>query len=114
MFWLLSVLQGKIKGYPVWGDPNQVAPFLNENAPPPAASPSIVNAKALGNAKDLDNCLPSQSPVSTFEASLDLVILLLPQVYLFQSYKSWKADHHLGALWFIMCVFLNIGSWSLL
>ncbi|KAG6779669.1 hypothetical protein POTOM_016063 [Populus tomentosa] len=43
----LNVL-GKIKGYPVWGDPNQVAPFLNENAPPPAASPSIVNAKALG------------------------------------------------------------------
>ncbi|KAK8582523.1 hypothetical protein V6N13_069299 [Hibiscus sabdariffa] len=43
----LNVL-GKIKGYPIWGDPNQVAPFLNENAPPPAACPSIVNAKALG------------------------------------------------------------------
>ncbi|KAF9684500.1 hypothetical protein SADUNF_Sadunf04G0124600 [Salix dunnii] len=43
----LNVL-GKIKGYPVWGDPNRVEPFLNENAPPPAASPSIVNAKALG------------------------------------------------------------------
>ncbi|KAK4759804.1 hypothetical protein SAY87_022935 [Trapa incisa] len=43
----LNVL-GKIKGYPVWSDPNRVEPFLNENAPPPAASPSIVNAKALG------------------------------------------------------------------
>ncbi|KAK6946433.1 D-isomer specific 2-hydroxyacid dehydrogenase, NAD-binding domain [Dillenia turbinata] len=44
----LNVL-GKIKGYPVWSDPNRVEPFLNENSPPPAASPSIVNAKALGN-----------------------------------------------------------------
>ncbi|KAG5547668.1 hypothetical protein RHGRI_013385 [Rhododendron griersonianum] len=43
----LNVL-GKIKGYPVWSDPNRIEPFLNENAPPPAASPSIVNAKALG------------------------------------------------------------------
>ncbi|QHN79522.1 Glycerate dehydrogenase [Arachis hypogaea] len=43
----LNVL-GKIKGYPVWFDANRVEPFLNENAPPPAASPSIVNAKALG------------------------------------------------------------------
>ncbi|OMO92750.1 hypothetical protein COLO4_17344 [Corchorus olitorius] len=32
----LNVL-GKIKGYPIWGDPNRVEPFLNENAPPPAA-----------------------------------------------------------------------------
>ncbi|KAF1880885.1 hypothetical protein Lal_00011945 [Lupinus albus] len=43
----LNVL-GKIKGYPVWFDANKMEPFLNENAPPPAASPSIVNAKALG------------------------------------------------------------------
>ncbi|KAG6572116.1 Glycerate dehydrogenase, partial [Cucurbita argyrosperma subsp. sororia] len=43
----LNVL-GKIKQYPVWADPNRVEPFLDENAPPPAASPSIVNAKALG------------------------------------------------------------------
>ncbi|XP_044488158.1 glycerate dehydrogenase [Mangifera indica] len=43
----LNVL-GKIKGYPIWGDPNRVVPFLNENAPPPAACPSIVNSKALG------------------------------------------------------------------
>ncbi|KAJ0011180.1 hypothetical protein Pint_34311 [Pistacia integerrima] len=43
----LNVL-GKIKGYPLWGDPNRVEPFLNENAPPPAACPSIVNSKALG------------------------------------------------------------------
>ncbi|KAF1878834.1 hypothetical protein Lal_00047506 [Lupinus albus] len=43
----LNVL-GKIKGYPVWFDANKVEPFLNENAPPPAASPSIVNAKDLG------------------------------------------------------------------
>jgi len=42
-------VQGKIKGYPVWFDPNRVEPFLNENAQPPAAIPSIVNAKALGN-----------------------------------------------------------------
>ena len=45
----LSILQGKIKGYPIWSDPNRVVPFLNENVPPPAACPSIVNAKALGN-----------------------------------------------------------------
>lgn len=31
----------------MWSDPNRIEPFLNENAPPPAASPSIVNAKAL-------------------------------------------------------------------
>nr|AFK40805.1 unknown [Lotus japonicus] len=43
----LNVL-GKIKGYPVWFDANKVEPFLDENAQPPAASPSIVNAKALG------------------------------------------------------------------
>lgn len=43
----LNVL-GKIKGYPIWHDPNKVEPFLNENSLPPAASPSIVNAKALG------------------------------------------------------------------
>ncbi|KAL8096799.1 hypothetical protein AgCh_030046 [Apium graveolens] len=42
----LNVL-GKIKGYPVWSDPNRVDLFLNENSPPPAASPSIVNAKTL-------------------------------------------------------------------
>ncbi|CAF2190353.1 unnamed protein product [Brassica napus] len=40
---------GKIKGYPIWSDPNRVDPFLNENASPPNASPSIVNSKALGN-----------------------------------------------------------------
>ncbi|THG20272.1 hypothetical protein TEA_013334 [Camellia sinensis var. sinensis] len=45
----LNVL-GKIKGYPIWSDPNRVAPFLDENSPPPAACPSIVNAKALDNA----------------------------------------------------------------
>lgn len=42
-------IQGKIKGYPIWFDANRVEPFLNENASPPAACPSIVNAKALGN-----------------------------------------------------------------
>ncbi|KAF9620806.1 hypothetical protein IFM89_014743 [Coptis chinensis] len=42
----LNVL-GKIKGYPVWSNANNVEPFLNENSPPPAASPSIVNAKTL-------------------------------------------------------------------
>ncbi|XP_027367932.1 glycerate dehydrogenase HPR, peroxisomal isoform X2 [Abrus precatorius] len=43
----LNVL-GKIKGYPVWFDANKVEPFLSEKARPPAACPSIVNAKALG------------------------------------------------------------------
>jgi len=38
----LNVL-GKIKGYPVWGNPNQVEPFLKESATPPPACPSIVN-----------------------------------------------------------------------
>ncbi|RWW62864.1 hypothetical protein BHE74_00029986 [Ensete ventricosum] len=39
---------GKIKGYPIWSDPNRVEPFLDENSPAPAACPSIVNAKQLG------------------------------------------------------------------
>lgn len=39
---------GKLKGYPVWHDPNNVAPFLDEDSKPPAACPSIVNAKNLG------------------------------------------------------------------
>ncbi|AEE34736.1 Glycerate dehydrogenase HPR, peroxisomal [Arabidopsis thaliana] len=43
----LNVL-GRVKGYPIWHDPNRVDPFLNENASPPNASPSIVNSKALG------------------------------------------------------------------
>ncbi|XP_074557408.1 glycerate dehydrogenase HPR, peroxisomal [Curcuma longa] len=43
----LNVL-GKIKGYPVWGDPNRVDKFLDEKSPVPAACPSIVNAKQLG------------------------------------------------------------------
>jgi hypothetical protein len=45
--WQLLV-QGKIKGYPVWGNPNQVEPFLQENLTPPRACPSIVNAKQIG------------------------------------------------------------------
>ncbi|XP_010555223.1 PREDICTED: glycerate dehydrogenase HPR, peroxisomal-like [Tarenaya hassleriana] len=43
----LNVLGG-VKGYPIWGDPNRVDPFLNEDATPPSACPSIVNSKALG------------------------------------------------------------------
>lgn len=43
----LNVL-GKLKGYPIWSNPNNVIPFLDENAKPPAACPSIVNAKTLG------------------------------------------------------------------
>ncbi|ONK72585.1 uncharacterized protein A4U43_C04F20940 [Asparagus officinalis] len=43
----LNVL-GKIKGYPIWTDLNRVDVFLDENSPPPAACPSIVNAKQLG------------------------------------------------------------------
>ncbi len=46
--WLLGYFQGKIKGYPVWSNPNNIAPFLDEHSQPPAACPSIVNAKALG------------------------------------------------------------------
>ncbi|KAG2703134.1 hypothetical protein I3760_06G123300 [Carya illinoinensis] len=44
----LNVLE-KIKGYPIWSDPNRVEPFLNKKVHPPAASPSFVNSKALGN-----------------------------------------------------------------
>ncbi|XP_058090784.1 glycerate dehydrogenase [Magnolia sinica] len=43
----LNVL-GKIKGYPIWSDPNRVEPFMDEKSPAPAACPSIVNAKQLG------------------------------------------------------------------
>eukprot|EP00244_Chara_vulgaris_P008524 TRINITY_DN3378_c0_g1_i2.p1 TRINITY_DN3378_c0_g1~~TRINITY_DN3378_c0_g1_i2.p1 ORF type:complete len:323 (-),score=63.55 TRINITY_DN3378_c0_g1_i2:471-1367(-) len=38
----------RLKGSPVWSNPNVVDPFLDEVAPPPAACPSIVNSKALG------------------------------------------------------------------
>ncbi|KAJ6840158.1 glycerate dehydrogenase [Iris pallida] len=43
----LNVL-GRIKGYPLWSDPNRVDPFFDENTPPPPACPSIVNGKQLG------------------------------------------------------------------
>ncbi|XP_073279125.1 glycerate dehydrogenase [Primulina huaijiensis] len=43
----LNVL-GKIKGYPVWSNPNSVEAFLDEKSTPPAACPSIVNSKAIG------------------------------------------------------------------
>ncbi|GJM89943.1 hypothetical protein PR202_ga06174 [Eleusine coracana subsp. coracana] len=43
----LNVL-GRIKGYPAWGNPNLVEPFLDENATPPPTCPSIVNAKQIG------------------------------------------------------------------
>ncbi|PHT48482.1 Glycerate dehydrogenase HPR, peroxisomal [Capsicum baccatum] len=43
----LKVLE-KIIGYPIWSNPNSVKVFLDENSPPPAACPSIVNLKALG------------------------------------------------------------------
>lgn len=43
----LNVL-GKIKGYPVWSDPNKIETFLDENSQPPPACPSIANAEQLG------------------------------------------------------------------
>ncbi|KAK6120880.1 hypothetical protein DH2020_045377 [Rehmannia glutinosa] len=49
---------GENKGYPIWGDPNRVEPFLDENSPPPAACPSIVNSKALGNSFTSYDCTP--------------------------------------------------------
>eukprot|EP00270_Netrium_digitus_P008311 TRINITY_DN2479_c0_g1_i2.p1 TRINITY_DN2479_c0_g1~~TRINITY_DN2479_c0_g1_i2.p1 ORF type:complete len:414 (+),score=116.83 TRINITY_DN2479_c0_g1_i2:66-1244(+) len=40
---------GHIRGHGLWKDSNNMAPFLDESlAAPPAACPSIVNAKALG------------------------------------------------------------------
>jgi hydroxypyruvate reductase 1 len=39
---------GKLKGYPLWSNPNNIMPFLDEHSQPPAACPSIVNSKALG------------------------------------------------------------------
>lgn len=41
-----SNVAGMISGYGVWPDPNNILPFLNDNAP--KAAPSIVNAKELG------------------------------------------------------------------
>ncbi|KAM3326288.1 hypothetical protein P3S67_001414 [Capsicum chacoense] len=46
---LLMMLQGKIKGYAIWSNPNSVDAFLDENSQPPAVCPSIVNSKALGS-----------------------------------------------------------------
>lgn len=39
---------GKIQGHPMWHNSNDVLPFLDDHAKPPAACPSIVNAKQLG------------------------------------------------------------------
>lgn len=39
---------GVILGHPVWHNPNDVTPFVTNNIVPPPASPSIVNAKAIG------------------------------------------------------------------
>jgi hypothetical protein len=41
-------LQGKLLRYPVWHNPNDVLPFVDESKNPPPACPSIVNAKDLG------------------------------------------------------------------
>lgn len=41
-----SNVAGMISGYGVWSDPNNILPFLGDNAP--KAAPSIVNAKELG------------------------------------------------------------------
>ncbi len=41
-----SNVAGMVSGYPVWPDPNNILPFLADNAP--KAAPSIVNAKELG------------------------------------------------------------------
>ena len=41
-----SNVAGIISGYAVWPDPNNILPFLGDNAP--QAAPSIVNAKELG------------------------------------------------------------------
>ena len=41
-----SNVAGMISGYGVWPDPNNILPFLSDNAP--KAAPSIVNAKELG------------------------------------------------------------------
>ncbi|PHU18147.1 Glycerate dehydrogenase [Capsicum chinense] len=46
---IASATKEKIIGYPIWSNPNSVKAFLDENSPPPAACPSIVNSKALGN-----------------------------------------------------------------
>jgi len=39
---------GKLLRYPVWHNPNDVLPFVEESKNPPPACPSIVNAKDLG------------------------------------------------------------------
>ncbi|MCL4861521.1 MAG: D-glycerate dehydrogenase [Caldilineaceae bacterium] len=41
-----SNVAGVLNDYPVWPDPNNILPFLGDNAP--EAAPSIVNAKELG------------------------------------------------------------------
>jgi hydroxypyruvate reductase 1 len=41
-----SNVAGILNGYPIWPDPNNILPFLEDN--PPKAAPSIVNAKELG------------------------------------------------------------------
>eukprot|EP00850_Spirogloea_muscicola_P019457 SM000191S05206 [mRNA] locus=s191:16987:20724:+ [translate_table: standard] len=53
---IASASQGKIAGYPIWQDANNVLPFLDESKPTPKACPSIVNAKALG-LKSMDSKL---------------------------------------------------------
>ncbi|KAF3681603.1 28 kDa ribonucleoprotein, chloroplastic [Capsicum annuum] len=58
----LDVFEEKIIGYPIWSNPNSVKEFLDENSPPPAACPSIVNSKALGATGRLTDRRSSDGP----------------------------------------------------
>ncbi|KAF3684008.1 28 kDa ribonucleoprotein, chloroplastic [Capsicum annuum] len=57
-----SATKEKIIGYPIWSNPNSVKEFLDENSPPPAACPSIVNSKALGATGRLTDRRSSDGP----------------------------------------------------
>lgn len=74
--------QGRIKGYPIWSDPNRVDLFLNENSQPPAACPSIVNSKALGK-------FPTHY-ISLLQIYLELLVKkeIIMQVYPFRSCRD--------------------------
>ncbi|KAH0875362.1 hypothetical protein HID58_072724 [Brassica napus] len=73
---------GRIKGYPIWSDPNRVDPFLNENASPPNASPSIVNSKALDQSfrkLSMEHIVSAYKRTKTRAILLDYDGTLMPQ-----------------------------------
>ncbi|PHU14620.1 Glycerate dehydrogenase HPR, peroxisomal [Capsicum chinense] len=104
--------KGKIKGYPIWSNPNIVEAFLDENSPPPIACPSIVNSKALDVVHFRDyTSLSSNNKYLLIEADDDTILTrLLTETPIAGRYadswpplqnslhmSDWTSEHDMGA-----------------